>query len=337
MRKNIKVFAAVSAAFLALLAGNSPSFAQDPLSGSAKDQIENIQAMIQKKGARWVAGETSLSNLSREEWQMRVGFNFQPVNAPPIGEPSVLAPQPASLDWRENNGNYVSSVTDQKKCGSCWAFAMTAGLESNVLRTQDNAGPVDLSEQVLISCGGVGSCNGGTLNADYLQKTGLPLETAYPYTATDGSCDTAAAGWQDTAYKIAAWGSVSKTLTAIKTALNEYGPLPTAFYVYEDFIHYKSGIYSYTTGKRLGGHAVLLVGYNDAEQYFIVKNSWGPGWGENGFFRIAYSEMKNSVNFGLSTIAYRSKDDQRGLETLAKTMDGINADGRWGRVNPLFN
>ena len=337
MRKNIKVCAAVSAAFLAILAGSTPGFAQDPLSGGAKDQIAIIQSLIQKKGAKWVAGETSLSNLSREELQYRVGLNFQPITAPPMEKPAVMAPLPASLDWRDNNGNYVSAVTDQKKCGSCWAFAMTAGLESNVLRTQNNAGPVDLSEQVMLSCSGVGSCNGGTLNADYLQKTGLPAESVYPYTATDGSCATATPGWESTANKIASWGSVAKTVATIKTAINAYGPLPTAFYVYEDFIHYKSGIYSYTTGKKLGGHAVLLVGYNDAEQYFIVKNSWGPGWGEDGFFRIAYSEMKNVVNFGLMTIAYRSKSAQRGLETLNKATDGLNADGRWGQVAPLFN
>ena len=337
MRKNTKVFAAVSAALLALLAGNAPSFAQNALSGSVKEQIAAVQSAIQKQGANWVAGETSLSNLSREEWLYRVGLNFQTITAPPIEQPTVLAPQPASLDWRDNNGNYVSAVTNQKKCGSCWAFAMTAGLESNVLRTQNSSGPVDLAEQVMLSCSGVGSCNGGTLNASFLQETGLPDESAYPYTATDGSCDTAAPGWQSTAHKIAAWGSVSKTLKAIKTAINENGPLPTAFYVYEDFMHYKSGVYSYTTGKKLGGHAVLLVGYNDPEQYFIVKNSWGTGWGENGFFKIAYSEMSNSVNFGLSTIAYRSKAAQRGLETINKAVNDINADGSWGRVEPLFN
>ena len=337
MRKNIKIYAAVSAAFLALLAGNTPSFAQGALSGDLKDQISAVQAAIQKSGAKWVAGENALSNLSDEEWQYRVGLNFQPVDAPPIDEPTILGPLPASLDWRDNNGNYVSAITDQKKCGSCWAFAMTAGLESNVLRTQNNSGPVDLSEQVMVSCSGAGSCNGGQLNANYLQKTGLPAESVYPYTATDGSCAAAAPGWQSTAKKIASWGSVSKNVEAIKTALNEYGPLPIAYYVYEDFKLYKSGIYSYTTGKRLGGHAVLLVGYNDAEQYFIVKNSWSTAWGENGFFRIAYSEVKSSVSFGLSTIAYRSQAAQRGLDTINKAVESINMDGNWGRVKPLFN
>jgi len=325
MKKNIKTFMAGSAAFLTLLAGLAPVFAQEALTGKSDKQISQIQALIREKGGKWVAGETSLSNLPQEEWLARVGFDFQPISAPPIETKAVSKPLPSSLDWRINHGNYVSQITDQKKCGSCWAFAMTAGLESNVLRTQNNYGQVDLSEQVMLSCSGVGSCQGGRMNADYLRKTGLPDEKVYPYTATNGVCSAAAPGWQSAAHKIASWGSVSKNLTAIKTALNEYGPLPTAYFVYEDFKHYKSGIYSYTTGKRLGGHAVLLVGYNDAEQYFIVKNSWGSGWGEDGFFRIAYSEMTNSVSFGMSTIAYRSKADQRGLETLDKATESLDA------------
>jgi C1A family cysteine protease len=74
----------------------------------------------------------------------------------------------------------------------------------------------------------------------------------------------------------------------------------------DDFKYYRSGVYSFTQGKSLGGHAVLLVGYNDDGRYFIVKNSWGPDWGEGGFFRIAYSEMTDAVHFGQNTIAYTS-------------------------------
>ena len=92
-------------------------------------------------------------------------------------------------------------------------------------------------------------------------------------------------------------------------------------------MHYKSGIYSYTTGKKLGGHAVLLVGYNDAEQYFLVKNSWDTGWGEGGFFKIAYSQMDNEVNFAMSTIAYYTAKEE-----------AVPADPKavWQRVAPLF-
>lgn len=290
---------------LLVVSGFAPAFSQDLQTMTVKEQIAAVQKAIKEKGAKWEAGETSLSNLSKEEWQARVGYNFQPIDAPALAEfgPAAI---PASIDWRSQNGNFVTPIRDQKKCGSCWAFAMTGALESYTLRTENKPGTdLDLSEQVMVSCSGVGSCNGGYLSAGYLKKTGLPPESFYPYTATDGSCETAGAGWQNATYKIGTYSSVSKSLTAIKTALANYGPLPTAFMVYEDFMHYKTGIYSYTTGKRLGGHAVLLVGYNDAEQYFIVKNSWNTKWGEEGYFRIAYSELNTSVSFGMSTIVYQ--------------------------------
>jgi C1A family cysteine protease len=208
---------------------------------------------------------------------------------------------------------------------------MTGGLEAYVLRTQNMPGQdINLSEQVMISCSGVGSCQGGRINPTFLKTTGLPLEEAYPYTATDGTCESAAAGWQDSTYKIGNWGSVSKSVSALKTALNKYGPMPVAMMVYEDFMHYKNGIYSYTTGKQLGGHAVLLVGYNDDEQSFTVKNSWDKGWGEQGFFRIAYSELSSSVNFGMSAVAYYPS-----AKTVAAS--GFNSDAAMARVAPQFS
>ena len=74
---------------------------------------------------------------------------------------------------------------------------------------------------------------------------------------------------------------------------------------------------------------MLLVGYNDAEKYFIVKNSWTPGGGENGFFRIAYSEMKNSISFAMSTIAYYN------AKGGAAPAEAVNA-AAWQRLAPKF-
>ena len=74
--------------------------------------------------------------------------------------------------------------------------------------------------------------------------------------------------------------------------------------VYTDFYSYGSGVYSYAYGSLQGSHAILIVGYDDSGQYFSVKNSWGTGWGESGYFRIAYSQLTNQVGFGKWTIAY---------------------------------
>jgi C1A family cysteine protease len=104
-------------------------------------------------------------------------------------------------------------------------------------------------------------------------------------------------------------------------------------------MNYKSGVYSYTSGKELGGHGVLLVGYNDAGQYFIVKNSWGPGWGEDGFFRIAYSELKSVCNFGLSTIAYTPAQSSNSGDYSAAskaTEQHVDSDSTIKQLTPLM-
>ncbi len=314
------------AAALLLAAGQAS--AQQALSGGVKEQIDQVQAAIEKAGAKWTAGENNISS-DRENWKYYVGLDFEPIDAEPVAL-DADAPLPPAFDWRDANGVFVTPIRNQKKCGSCWAFSMTAGLEAYTLLKENTPGRnLDLSEQVMLSCSGAGSCNGGRLSAGFLSKTGLPPETDYPYTATDGSCKSAAAGWQGRSYRIGAYGSVRQSVQALKAALVKYGPLPTAYMVYEDFMHYKSGVYSYTTGKRLGGHAVLLVGYNDPEQYFIVKNSWDTGWGENGYFRIAYSQMDNQVNFGLSTIAYRESKDEA-------PVGDVVLGGAWKRVAPMF-
>ena len=316
-------------AIAALLAAG-PSFGQQALRGNVKDQISQVQEAIQRTGAKWVAGETSVS-ANPANWKYYVGLNFQPMKAPPISL-SRSGKLPSSLDWRNHGGDFVTPARDQGQCGSCWAFAMTGGLEAYVLRTQNMPGQdLDLSEQVMLSCSGAGSCQGGQLDGSFIKSTGLPPESDYPYTATDGNCSDATPGWQNEAYKVGDWGSINQSVNDLKAALNQYGPLPTAMMVYEDFMHYKSGVYSYTSGKKLGGHGILLVGYNDKGQYFIVKNSWSPNWGENGFFRISYSEVgSDHTDFGLSTVAY-SDGGSKAPSALAQS------EKTWQRVAPMFD
>lgn len=274
------------------------------LSPETRARIAELQETLDTRGARWTAGETEVSGLTEDQWSSLTGLDANSPSGP-------LAPEPPetrlarSLDWRDNGGNFVTVPKRQGGCGSCWSFAMTGALESYVMRKRGKPGmDIDLSEQVYISCSSVGSCGGGVLFPRFLTRRGLPPESAYPYAEADGSCSNAASGWERKAHKIGGWGMVLPTVKKLKAALAHYGPLPTSMMIYEDFLHYKSGIYSRVGGKRVGAHAVLLVGYNDAEEYFIVKNSWGPGWGEDGFFRIDYSEMSSRVIFGLTTVAY---------------------------------
>ena len=276
--------------------------------------LHEIRAEIQKKGAKWQAGDNPLSRLSFADQQKRLGL-VRPVHTglePRLNleEGAPLFEAPVSLDWRDHGGNFVTPIRDQKSCGSCWAFAATAALEATTLIANQTPGvDLNLAEQVMVSCGNAGSCGGGSINSasNYIQSTGLPLETCYPYTATNGSCANACADWQSSAYRISSWyyvATTQATVAGIKNALYSNGPLVTTLAVYQDFFSYDSGVYSYVSGSLAGYHAVLIVGYDDPGQYFIVKNSWGTWWGEAGYFRIAYSELNSVVGFGDYTIAY---------------------------------
>ncbi len=273
--------------------------------GGGRQRLDALRSGIKEKGARWTAGETSLSGLSFEELRLKAGL-FEQLNAAPLLE-KPMADLPAAADWRSFNGNYVGTVKEQGKCNSCWAFALTGGLESHLMITRGKPGEnLDLAEQILVSCSGFGSCRGGSLYANYLRRTGLPPERFYPYTAADGPCEAAQPGWQQDAYRAEEWDSVPNKLYDLKSALVRYGPLPAAMIMYEDLAHYKAGVYSYVSGKKVGDHAVLIIGYDDPGGYFIARNSWGTNWGENGFFRIAYSEMGSVVSFAYDSVVFRS-------------------------------
>jgi C1A family cysteine protease len=288
-------------------------------------RLDEIRAAISKKGAQWIAGETPISKLSDSEKKRRLGL-IKPteadLTAPEIDRvvslDAPLAEVPATLDWRANGGYYVTPVKDQGSCGSCWAFAAAAALESQNLIKDNTPGLNDnRAEEILLSCSSAGSCDGGypSSASSYIRDTGLPPESYFPYTSsrTDDKCSNALPGWQDLTSRVDSWEYIttySASVDVIKNALSTYGPLVTTFDVYNDFYSYKSGVYEYTTGSYLGGHAVLLVGYTDDASvngggYFIVKNSWGTSWGESGYFNIAYSQVNSPVYFGTWTIAYK--------------------------------
>jgi hypothetical protein len=309
-KKRFFMFSLILVSALFLFGNASFSFA---------DELENIQKGIKEKGAKWVAGKTSMMMLTPEERRMRLGLDF--TKGLSIGETipfqESFATVPASFDWRNIDGNgtsYVTPVRNQSSCGSCWAFAAAAALESYTLMTQNLPNTnLDLAEQILISCYNPNGCSGGSPSgaSSYIKSTGLPLESCFSYSAFDAqdgtnsvSCGQACTNWLASTYKIVNYGSVSATVSSIKDALVNYGPLVTTFSVYADFFGYNGGIYSYTSGSYQGGHAVLIVGYDDVNQCFIVKNSWGTGWGEAGFFRIAYSQLTSPINFGGGTLTY---------------------------------
>ena len=204
---------------------------------------------------------------------------------------------PASFDWRSVGGhNYVTPIRDQKHCGSCVAFGSVATVEANV-RVHNHAPTlaIDLSEADLFFChDGVpgGSCAGGwNVNPalTVFKNKGVPDEKCFPYTDHDQPCHRCA-DWASRAVKIKGFHAIT-AVAYMKAWLAKYGPLVTCFSVYNDFFSYHTGIYHHVSGALAGGHCVSCVGYSDVQRYWICKNSWGPTWGDHGFFKIAYGQV----------------------------------------------
>ncbi len=265
---------------------------------------ELINAVIKEKGLRWVAGKTKVSQLPIEDKRKLASFippgtlaEVSPLPQAPLSE------APAQFDWRNRDGgNYITPVRDQGTCGSCWAFSITAALEAKILIAGQMAGgDIDLAEQFLVSCDtNNAGCSGGNTysSASFINDTGIPPEACYPYADNDGACGNVCGDWSQKAYKIAGYASVPPSVEAIKNAVYSSGPVACVLQIFDDFLFYTSGVYQHVAGDLLGRHAVTVVGFNDSEQYFIAKNSWGTNWGEGGFLRIAYGEVSSLTAFG---------------------------------------
>ena len=171
----------------------------------------------------------------------------------------------------------------------------------------DSTLDVDLSEQYMLSCS-PGDCGGWYWQSTlmWILNNGAIPETCMPYEADDTiPCDDKCPEWGDLLIGIDSYHKIPINNTLIQSALVEHGPLPATMDVYEDFYpNYSGGVYQYTWGDYVFGHCITIVGYNNSwggpdEGYWIVKNSWGTDWGEDGWFRIAYGEceMENNVYY----------------------------------------
>jgi inhibitor of cysteine peptidase len=223
---------------------------------------------------------------------------------------------PSSFDWRSLN--MLTPIRDQGGCGSCWAFGTTAVLESAILRS--GGGSQDLSEQYLVSCNTSGySCDGGWWAHSYhfnlkgAQQTvaGAVMESSFPYTQSNASCTQS----YNHPYRISNWQYVDyfvdiPSVEQLKTAIYQHGPVSVGICVGNNFQYYAKGTIL-TTSDSCGfykiNHAVALVGWDDAGQYWILRNSWGTDWGDNGYMRIKWGT--SNVGFGATYIEYSAPPD----------------------------
>ncbi len=234
-----------------------------------------IEKAIREKGARWTTAESWVSRLSKDEMKALCGTRRErvpPGKARVITLPSLALP--AHFDWRDNKGNFVTSVKNQGACGSCWDFAAVAQTESWwKIQNNDASTNLDLSEQFILSCG-EGDCNGASIGLalDFIDTVGVPTESCFPYQADDSvPCSDACGSWASQSVNIPGWGYVTLSETVrenIKQAVYRQ-PVAASFSVYQDFSQYGGGVYQHVWGDYLAGHAVLIVGWDDAEMCWI--------------------------------------------------------------------
>ncbi|HSV85381.1 MAG TPA: C1 family peptidase [Levilinea sp.] len=223
-----------------------------------------------------------------------------------LQQPAATAALPSTFDWRAQGK--VPAVRDQGSCGSCWAFGTTGVMESALMI--QGLPTADLSEQYLISCNiSNWGCSGGwwahDLHTNIAGKSSNPpgaaLESAFPYSSSNGTCSRV----YDKPYTLAAWRYVSginlPSVDAIKAAIYTYGPVAAAVCSI-GWGSYTGGVYSNHNTSCAGGidHAIILVGWNDADQTWILRNSWGPRWGEEGYMRIKWGT--SNVGFGATYV-----------------------------------
>jgi hypothetical protein len=203
----------------------------------------------------------------------------------------VCSPSADAFAWSDS----LAPIRNQGSCGSCWAFAAVSSIETS--NTLINGGQSDLAEQHALSCSGAGSCYGGwyTTVYDWLGggQDGLQTEQSVPYEGRDNSC-SASGG---TPYEIATWGyvdavNIQPSVDDIKASMCKYGSITAAVAATPAFIAYGGGVFDERSSSQIN-HAVTLVGWDDSKGAWLLRNSWGTNWGEDGYMWIEYGS--NSV------------------------------------------
>lgn len=283
-------------------------------------KIQQINKSITARGLAWAAGNTRVSELTYAEKKRLFGQSTFPSGIEYYvggvisdGDGLTLKSATASAivdkwDWRDRHGkNWITSIKDQGTCGSCWAFAATGATEAQVNLYYNQPLNMDLSEQMLLSCSGAGTCTGGfpSMALDYVKSTGIIDEAAFPYTATEQLCANQLSNQTDQ-IKISGrvnFGSTAYPATEdnLKMMIIKFGPL-------------SGGLLDWSHAMTLVGWQVVKEGdrffYRDLnkERYWytvpagssligktvwIFKNSWGQ-WGDAGYIYVETSV----TNFG---------------------------------------
>ena len=277
---------------------------------------QNFVDLFEDVPKTYTTGITKFSDLTKQEFaKTYLNLDFTAlayINLYPIRAMSTNA-APDTFDWREKD--VVSGVKDQASCGSCWAFSTVANLEGlyalnkKVIKT--------FSEQFLVDCDTLDSaCNGGLMERTFTwikNNGGFMYEDDYPYVGYKQTCkqdktkfvDMKVTGYVKLGKSSQTWSPVDED--EIKEFLYKTGPLAIALNA--NLLHsYTGGVIDADKSKCSPSgmnHAVTLVGYGHDEEtdldYWLVKNSWGETWGEEGYFRMSRGKGTCGINQYITT------------------------------------
>jgi cathepsin L len=307
--------------WLSFKAEHSKTYASVEEESSRRLIFENNHKLVQRHNLEASRGKhtytlkmNKFGDFTNQEFRkMMNGFNMTAHRLAASQKPEVFGHNfenptveiPDSVDWRTQG--YVTPIKDQGQCGSCWAFSAVAGLEGQHFKASGKL--VSLSEQNLVDCSGKfgnQGCDGGLMDQafQYIKANkGIDTEASYPYEAVDGKCrfNKQTVGATDTGFVDVKSGDES----ALAQAIASIGPISVAIDASQDsFQFYSSGIYSDPgcSSTELD-HGVTAVGYGTqgkGKDFYIVKNSWGTSWGDQGYILMA----RNKKNMcGIATSA----------------------------------
>lgn len=274
-----------------------------------------IKQINANPNAGWEAAiSPRLSNYTVAQFQHLLGVKPDHQNVlktvPVITHPKSLK-LPKEFDARTawSQCSSIGRILDQGHCGSCWAFGAVESLSDRFcIHFHMN---ISLSVNDLLACCGFmcgDGCDGGypisawryfvrhgvvTEECDpYFDSTGCShpgCEPAYPTPKCVKKCQVKNQIWRNSKHFSVNAYRIGSDPSDIMAEVYKNGPVEVAFTVYEDFAHYKSGIYKHLTGDVMGGHAVKLIGWGTSEEgedYWLVANQWNRSWGDDGYFKI---------------------------------------------------
>ena len=262
-----------------------------------RENFRNIITHNADRNQSFTMGVNQFTDLTPDEFKAQMIRGLKaPVGSFGCGSFSNSASgAPASIDWRTKGA--VTTVKDQGQCGSCWTFSSTGAMEGAWAIAKGQL--IDLAEQELVDCAGLkyGSmgCNGGQMEGafKFIIENGQCAASSYPYTAKDGTCHSCSA----VAHATSCSDVKPNDQLSLKAAVTKQ---PVAVAIEADtkyFQSYSGGVLTSSSCGTSLDHGVLAVGYGEenGQKYWLVKNSWGTSWGEQGYVKIGRSESTNDA------------------------------------------